>query len=319
MTGGSTQVLATQTASDGTHNAVLATQTGGNNVFFATESMLADSNMLQHAIGWAARAAGCPGAEAADGPSGIHLRRAQRHGSVAGDSRTSTAASTPSLLAILEKWKAEFNFVGSYYVNIGNDADRRPNHRLDEVSKPFYEQLLAMGNEIGTHSYTHPEDTNVLTPAQIQFEFEQSKLLLEQKLGITIEGAAVPGAPESLATSQLIGQYFSYMTGGYTGVGAGYPGAFGYITPGSDKRLSRAEHKVRLLAGRGAAEYGGGMNAAQAKAGMDQGIQRTLHEIRHACLRLAVARLRTNPMDGQRPTDISLYGGDVHRIPALCL
>ena len=110
-----------------------------------------------------------------------------------------------------------------------------------------------MGNEIGTHSYTHPEDTNGLTPAQIQFEFEQSKLLLEQKLGITIEGAAVPGAPESLATSQLIGQYFSYMTGGYTGVGAGYPGAFGYLTPGSDKRLSRTEHEVRLLAGRGAA------------------------------------------------------------------
>ena len=58
---GSTQVLATQTtASDGTHNAVLATQTGGNNVFFATESMLADSNMLQHAIGWAARAEDVP-------------------------------------------------------------------------------------------------------------------------------------------------------------------------------------------------------------------------------------------------------------------
>ena len=76
-----------------------------------------------------------------------------------------------------------------------------------------------MGNEIGTHSYTHPEDTNVLTPAQIQFEFQQSKQLLEQQLGITIKGAAVPGAPESLATSKLIGQYFSYMSGGYTGVG----------------------------------------------------------------------------------------------------
>ena len=49
------QVVANQTNSDGTHNAVLATQTGCNNVFFATESMLADSNMLQHAISWAAR------------------------------------------------------------------------------------------------------------------------------------------------------------------------------------------------------------------------------------------------------------------------
>ena len=50
-----TQVVAEQTDSTGTHNAVLATQTGSNNVFFATEGMLADSNMLQHAISWAAR------------------------------------------------------------------------------------------------------------------------------------------------------------------------------------------------------------------------------------------------------------------------
>ena len=133
-------------------------------------------------------------------------------------------------------------------------------------SKPFYEQLLAMGNEIGTHSYTHPEDTNVLTPAQIQFEFEQSKLLLEQKLGITIEGAAVPGAPESLATSQLIGQYFSYMTGGYTGVGAGYPGAFGYLTPGSDSVYLAPNMKFDFSLVEALPEYGGGMNAEQAKA-----------------------------------------------------
>ena len=123
-----------------------------------------------------------------------------------------------------------------------------------------------MGNEIGTHSYTHPEDTNRLTPAQIQFEFEQSKLLLEQKLGITIEGAAVPGAPESLATSQLIGQYFSYMTGGYTGVGAGYPGAFGYLTPGSDKVYLAPNIKFDFSLVEALPEYGGGMNAAQAKA-----------------------------------------------------
>ena len=148
-------------------------------------------------------------------------------------SRTSAAGIYDKLLPILDQWKADFNFVGSYYVDIGNDAATdRP--RTGPISKPFYDQLLAMGNEIGTHSYTHPENTNLLTPAQIQFEFQQSKQVLEQQLGITIEGAAVPGAPEKLATSQLIGQYFSYMTGGYAGVGAGYPGAFGYLTPGSD-------------------------------------------------------------------------------------
>ena len=30
--------------------------------------------------------------------------------------------------------------------------------------------------------YTHPEDTNDLTPAEIQFEFQQSKLLIEQQM-----------------------------------------------------------------------------------------------------------------------------------------
>ena len=142
------------------------------------------------------------------------------------------------LLPILEQWKAEFNFVGSYYVNIGNNAGDGQTTDWTR-SKPVYDQLLAMGNEIGTHSYTHPEDTNVLSPEQIEFEFEQSKLILEQKLGITMKGAAVPGAPETLATSELISQYFSYMSGGYTGVGAGYPGAFGYLTPGSDSSISR--------------------------------------------------------------------------------
>ena len=105
------------------------------------------------------------------------------------------------------------------------------------MSAPYYAQLLAMGNELGTHSYTHPEDTNVLTPAQIQFEFEQSKLLLEQQMSaylehpFTIAGAAVPGMPESLLTSEQIIQYFDYITGGAVFVGSGYPGAFGFLTP----------------------------------------------------------------------------------------
>ena len=264
VAGGSTQVLATQATSDGTKNAVLATQTGGNNVFFATESMLADSNMLQHAIGWAARAQDVPelklqmGRQASIFAARNDMDQSQEAQDVSGGIYT-------KLGAILEQWKEEFDFVGSYYVNIGNDAEGGQTTNWD-VSKPFYQQLLAMGNEIGTHSYTHPEDTNGLTPAQIQFEFEQSKLLLEQKLGITIEGAAVPGAPESLATSQLIGQYFSYMTGGYTGVGAGYPGAFGYLTPGSDKVYLAPNIKFDFSLVEALPEYGGGMNAAQAKA-----------------------------------------------------
>jgi len=46
-----------------------------------------------------------------------------------------------------------------------------------------------------------------------------------------VTGAAVPGAPERLATSVEIIRFFDYMTGGYSGEGAGYPGAFGFLTP----------------------------------------------------------------------------------------
>jgi Ca2+-binding RTX toxin-like protein len=91
--------------------------------------------------------------------------------------------------------------------------------------------MLAMGNEIGTHSYTHPEDTNLLTPSQIAFEFNQSQQVIGQQLGIDVTGAALPGNPEKIATATQIIQYFDYISGGASTFGAGYPGAFGYLTP----------------------------------------------------------------------------------------
>ena len=111
------------------------------------------------------------------------------------------------------------------------------------LSRAYYQALLADGNEIGTHSYTHldnadvystPNDTNFATPTQIEFEFNQSQQVIEQQLGINVTGAAVPGAPEKLPTSEEIIQYFDYLSGGATTVGAGYPGAFGFLTPDQD-------------------------------------------------------------------------------------
>jgi serralysin len=226
--------LATQTTGGATHSAVLATQTGGNNVHFANENLLADNNMLGHALDWSAGLS--------NGPS-VSLKMSRQSALFA--SRTDMDQSQQSedvspesggpgiydkLLPILAQWKADYNFVGSYYLNIGNNP---PDETTDWTrSLPYYQQILALGNEIGTHSYTHPEDTNVLTPAQIQFEFEQSKLVLQQKLGISVTGAAVPGAPETIATARMIDPYFSYISGGASLAGAGYPGAIGYLTPG---------------------------------------------------------------------------------------
>ncbi|NJO94361.1 MAG: polysaccharide deacetylase family protein [Hydrococcus sp. RM1_1_31] len=141
---------------------------------------------------------------------------------------------------ILEQWKNDYNFVGSYYINIGNNPaeERFTNWPL---SKVYYNQILALGNEIGTHSYTHlldyapiANDTNALTPQQLEFEFNQSKAVIEQQLGIKIVGAAVPGQPEGLYVNEELRKYLPYVTGGYSSVGAGYPGAFGFMFQGDD-------------------------------------------------------------------------------------
>jgi Ca2+-binding RTX toxin-like protein/peptidoglycan/xylan/chitin deacetylase (PgdA/CDA1 family) len=231
VTAGAT-VLADQTVGGQTYNAVLATQTGANHVHFATDALLADNNMLWQAIQHVVKEPG--GIEI-----GLQMSRqtslfASRNDM---DQSQETYDVSPDsgpgiydvMLPVLQQWKADYNFVGSYYINVG---DNPPDQMTDwSVSRPYYQQMLAMGNEIGTHSYTHPHDTNVLTAAQIAYEFNQSQLVIEQQLGINVTGTAVPGDPEKLATATQIIQYFDYMSGGGSAFGAGWPGAFGYLTP----------------------------------------------------------------------------------------
>jgi serralysin len=235
--------LVDQTIEGQTYNAVLATQTGGRNVHFATEGYLADNNLLWQSLRWELFN---------DQPSvGLHMSRNQSifvsrvdmdQSQISYEVRpeNGSAGIYDRLLPILDQWKQDYNFVGSYYINVGND----PAEGLFTdwtISKPYYDRLLASGNEIGTHSYTHllnftpSENTNILTPAQVEFEFNQSKQIISQQLGIQVTGAAVPGAPEKLPTSQEIIQYFDYISGGYSSVGAGYPSAFGFLTPDSQK------------------------------------------------------------------------------------
>ncbi|WP_147023005.1 polysaccharide deacetylase family protein, partial [Microvirga aerophila] len=228
-------VLAQQVVDGTAHNAILSTVTGGRNVHFATTGLLGDSNVLSHAMDWST---------APDQGPSLSLQMSRQAALVASrndmdQSQESTEVnpdgSSPGiydvLMPILQQWKQDYNFVGSYYINVGNGTAGQLTDWA--YSGVYYKQLLAMGNEIGSHSYTHPSDTNFLTPDQVKYEFEQSKAIIEEKLGIKIAGAAVPGMPESLATAQLINDYYSYLSGGASLVGAGYPGAIGYLTPGA--------------------------------------------------------------------------------------
>jgi hypothetical protein len=186
-----------------------------------------------------------------------------------------------ALIPMLQQWKQQYNFVGSYYINVGDDANPANGNSTNwAVSAPYYKAIIATGSEIGNHSYTHlinpptvdangnpvstttvttsegpqtinpwDENTNTLyvtPPANgsapnwtFNYEFGQSKTIEQQNLGITIAGAAVPGANDTVATAQQIEQYYQsvaggltgYVNGGWTGVGSGAPNAFGYLTP----------------------------------------------------------------------------------------
>ncbi|MBV8400177.1 MAG: hypothetical protein JOZ17_15770 [Acetobacteraceae bacterium] len=182
---------------------------------------------------------------------------------------------------MLQQWKQPYDFVGSYFINVGDNANPNLNGTTGTnwtVSKPIYDQLLSMGNEIGSHSYTHllnpptvdangnpvpthvvngqtvstwAENTNdlyVTPPANgsapnwtFAYEFGTGNSLIQQNLGIPVAGAALPGAPDTVATSDNVEQYYQtsklpagltgYVNGGWTGVGAGAPNAFGYTDP----------------------------------------------------------------------------------------
>ena len=225
-------VLAEQTI-NGTekHEAVIATQTGGRNVHFATVQQMTDANLMWYAIQWSSMG---------DDPV-ISLKLGRQDSIFVSRNdmdQSKFVEEIPTvevpLLSLLEQWKDKYNFIGTYYINVGNN--KAAGEYTDwSISAPLYQKYMAMGNEIGTHSYTHPHDTNILTDAQISFEFADSRKVIEKELNIQNIGAAVPGAPEDLRTAKEISQHVSYLSGGYSGVGAGFVNAMGFLTPDSDK------------------------------------------------------------------------------------
>ena len=226
--------LASQMVNGQTYNAVLATMTGGHNVHFATEGMMADNNMLAHALDWTTQPAGGP-------QLSLHMSRDKAI--VAARIDMDQAMETPTSIrpraGHLRRPAADPGPVeGGVQLRrllLHRHRQQRGTGPDDDwaYSKPYFDQMLAMGNEIGSHSYTHPENTNLLTAAQFQFEFQQARQVIEQQLGLTNIGVAVPGAPETIDTARQIAQYYPcYISGGASLVGAGYPGAIGYLTPG---------------------------------------------------------------------------------------
>jgi serralysin len=263
---------------------VVQTTTGGTNTVFSTTGLLGDSNLLQHAI-----------QNTVFGTTPSLSLDITRFAGVLNSRNDTEDSQFPqdvspgngqpgiydALIPMLQQWKQQYNFVGTYFINVGDNANPdNANSTNWAVSLPYYKSILAMGNEIGSHSYTHlinppsvdangnpipnivvntsegpqtinswSENTNTLyvtPPANgsapnwtFAYEFGQGNSIINQNIGITVAGAAVPGANDTVATSQQIEQYYQsvaggltgYVNGGWTGVGSGYPNAFGYIDP----------------------------------------------------------------------------------------
>ncbi|MEN9502099.1 MAG: hypothetical protein RI964_1384 [Pseudomonadota bacterium] len=224
--------VATQTVNNATQNAVVASVTGGRNVHFGTVGFFADGNLLWSALRWSVYGDAPLAGMQLGRQKAVFVSRNDMDQSMFVDEVPTVDA--PLYTKYLQPWKTKYGFVGTFYINVGNNQ-AAGEYTNWAVSTPLYKNYMSIGNEIGTHSYTHPADTNVLSSAQVKFEFADSRSIIEQNLGLTNIGAAVPGAPETLKTSQDIIQHVNYLTGGYAGVGAGFPNAIGYLTPSDTK------------------------------------------------------------------------------------
>jgi serralysin len=174
---GTGQTIATETVGGLTHAAALATQTtGGRNVLFSSNGVMADSNLLGQAIEYVAKAPGVSLSLDMSRFNGLFATRMDMDQSQfpldvspvvldANDNPVPVPGIYDILLPILQQWNTQYNFTGSYYVNIGDNPNGVTESTTDWAkSLTYYHAIEALGGEIGTHSYTH-----VITPPTTTF------------------------------------------------------------------------------------------------------------------------------------------------------
>ncbi len=223
-------VLTTVSASDTDYTGAQIIDRVGKVVHFANEQVMADNNLLWSVLQWIVYG---------DLPP-VTLQLSRNESIFIGRNDMDLAmfpGELPGvhipLLDLVRDWKQDYDFVSSYYIDIGNDP--ATGQFTDwTVSTPLYTEYMALGNEFGTHSWTHPHYVSTLTEEQIEFEFNQSKAEISTQLGVPVTGGAVPGNPEPLAVVEQLNQWFDYFSGRSGEVGIGYPNAFGFLEPQHD-------------------------------------------------------------------------------------
>lgn len=207
----------------------------GKMVHFADIEKMVDSKILWAAIQWAVSDNASPASNIELGitrQKGLFMPRNDMD-----LSRFLSAVRTVHfpLLDILERWKTDYGFKGSFYINIGNNPQTGVYTDWD-LSGPLYRDYIAIGNEIGTHSYTHPQDTKQLTQPELEFEFLNSRNEIAAELGFPVLGTGIPGEDENLFVYDNIKSYFDYISGHTLYSGSKHIQSFGVgmLTPSED-------------------------------------------------------------------------------------
>ncbi len=210
--------------------AIWAVEPAARVVHFASPSIAGDTDLVARALRWVAFGEGVAVGLHPTRFDSVFIGRCDMDQSQYIDEAPTVYA---QLMPIVNKWKQTLNMVSSYYINVG---DNKGAGEITDWTKsgPIYKSLMALGNEIGTHSYTHPHYTASLTPAQLHYEFAQSRDVIAKQLGVPVQSAAVPGNPETLAVDWELNKWFAYATADYSGTSAGYHGAMGWLTPDYD-------------------------------------------------------------------------------------
>ncbi len=196
-------------------------------VHFANEEIMSDNNLLWRVIQWMVYDDIAPVSLQISRSDHVFIARNDMDQAMVAAELDQTEI---PLLEILKDWKRDYNFVGSFYIDIGNDP-ASGQYTDWGISAPLYRDYIALGNEMGTHSWTHPHFTSLLNAAELEFEFKDSAQEIGNQLGVPVVGAAVPGLDESLFVVETVNPWLEYLSGRTGMAGVGYQGAFGFLEP----------------------------------------------------------------------------------------
>ena len=128
---------------------------------FATADLLGDSNLLSNAIqsvvlGTQPGVALHMSRQAGIVAVRMDMDQSQFPSDVSPAQRAAVPGIYDKLIPILQQWKQQYDFVGSYYINIGDKPTAAdPSTTNWTVSLPYYQAILAMG-ERDRHPLLHP-------------------------------------------------------------------------------------------------------------------------------------------------------------------